>query len=221
MQCAQIGKMRLTQKIFQMKNSIKLALIAGLSLAACAEKKVVENTTPNVPVIKNSIKIAYYTQDSLKSGFDYYREMDSVTKIKQTRFQAELEKKQKALQEYVYKNEERAKSGQLSAFEIQTIQQEAQRKEQELYQYQQNQGTKLEEETVEILDVLSKRVEAAGKDYCKKHNIDVLLIHGAGGQINFINSKMDVTKEFVAYLNQHQAEIEADLGKEMKKAKKK
>ncbi|MCE3294458.1 MAG: outer rane chaperone Skp (OmpH) [Crocinitomicaceae bacterium] len=196
---------------------ILLTALLAAAVASCGEKtKEKENTTPDVPTIKNGLKIAYYIQDSLKSQFDYYREQDSVTKVKQTKFQKELERRQRSLQEYILKNDERAKSGQLSNYEIQSIQQEAQRREQELYQYQQTQGTKIEEETVEILDVLTKRIEAAGKKYCEKHNIDLLLIHGAGGQINFINSSMDVTKEFIAYLNEHQAEIETDLGKDKK-----
>jgi Skp family chaperone for outer membrane proteins len=199
------------------KSILFTAALAAV-LSDCGQKETEkENTTPDVPVIKNGLKIAYYVQDSLKNGFDYYREQDSITKVKQTKFQKELEKRQRSLQQYIVKNDERAKSGQLSAYEIQSIQQEAQRREQELYQYQQTQGVKIEEETVEILEVLTKRIEAAGKKYCEKHKIDVLLIHGAGGQINFINSSMDVTKEFIAYLNQHQSEIESDLGKDKKK----
>jgi Skp family chaperone for outer membrane proteins len=197
---------------------ISLTALTLVIFACGGKEKNVENTTPNVPVIKNGLKIAFYVQDSLKNGFDYYREMDSTTKIKQTRFQNELEKKQKSLQEYVAKNEKLAQSGQLSAFDLQTAQQEAQRREQALYQYQQTEGVKIENETVEILEVLTKRIEAAGKEYCKKHKIDLLLIHGAGGQINFVNPSMDVTKEFIAYLNQHQEEIESTVsGKEKKK----
>lgn len=203
---------------------MKIKLILTVSLAAvlfaCGEKsKEAENTTPNVPTIKNGLRIAYYVQDSLKNGFDYYREMDSVTKVKQTRFQSELEKKQRALQKYVADKEKLMQSGQLSAFEVQSVQKEAQRREQALYQYQQTEGVKIETETVEILEVLTKRIEAAGKEYCKKHKIDVLLIHGPGGQINFINEKMNVTEEFIAYLNQHQEEIEKIVEGDSKKEK--
>lgn len=194
-----------------MKIKLFVSFLSFFILLSCGGNKENKNTTPNVPTIKNSIKIAYYIQDSLKTGYDYYREVDSTTKIKQDKFQNQLEQKQRWLQNYVMENEQRAKSGQLSAIEIQSIQQEAQRKEQELYQFQQTEGSKLENETVEILEVLSKRVEAAGKKYCKEHGIQLLLVHGTGGQINFIDPSMNVTKEFIAYLNQHQAEIEKDL----------
>jgi Skp family chaperone for outer membrane proteins len=181
-------------------------------LVACGGKEKVENTTPNVPVIKNGLKIAYYVQDSLKTGFDYYRNTDSAVTKKQKAFQNELEKRQKALQNFLVTNDEKAKSGQLSGFELQNIQQEAQRREQALYQYQQTEGAKLEQETVEQLEVISKKIEAAGKEFCKKNKIDLFLIQGAGGQINFVNPSMDVTKEFVNYINQYQDKIEKDLG---------
>jgi hypothetical protein len=50
-----------------------------------------------------------------------------------------------------------------------------------------------------------------GKKYCEKHQIDILLMHGDGGQINYINGRMDVTTEFVNFLNENQAQIEKEL----------
>lgn len=204
-----------------MKIKTLIPVIALAVLCACGgNEKKEENTTPNVPTVKNGLKIAFYFQDSLKTGFDFYREQDSITKVKQLKFQKELENRQLSLQRYVSENEKLMQSGQLSAMQIQSAQQEAQRREQALYQYQQTEGSKIENETVEILEILSKRIEAAGKDYCQKHKLDILLIHGAGGQLNFINPDMDVTKEFIAYLNQHQEEIEATVKGESKKGKK-
>ena len=40
-----------------------------------------------------------------------------------------------------------------------------------------------------------------------------MMIHGEGGQINYINPSMDVTKEFIAFLNENQKSIENDLKK--------
>lgn len=200
-----------------MKIKLILALTVTLAIAACGGKEKVD-TTANVPTIKNGLKIAYYVQDSLKTGFKYYSEMDSVTKVKQTKFQAELQKRQMSLQKYVMDNENLAKGGLLSDQQIASVQQEAQRREQALYQYQQTEGARLEEETVKILDVLTKRVEAAGKKYCEDNKIDLLLIHGAGGQINYVNTSMNVTKEFITYLNQTQEDIDSTVeGKDEKK----
>jgi hypothetical protein len=54
-------------------------------------------------------------------------------------------------------------------------------------------------------------VELWGKKYCEKHHIDLLLIQGQGGQINYINKEMDVTKAFINFLNENQSQIEKEL----------
>ena len=91
------------------------------------------------------------------------------------------------------------------------IQQKAQQMEASLMQYQQEEGGKLEKETMEKLEVIGKKIEVFGKQFSEENGIDLLLIHGQGGQINYISSAMDVTKEFTAFLNEKQSEIEKDL----------
>ena len=188
------------------------ALILTASCSDKKEEKPVENTKPTVPVVRtDGLKIAFYNQDSLKEGFAFFKRMDEMVKKKQLTFQAQLTTKEKELQNFVATNEERVKLGQLSAFEIQGIQQEAQKREQTLYQMQQTQGAKLEKETVDLLNVIGKKIEVAGKKYCEKHKIDLLLVQSAGSKFNYVNPTMDVTKEFVAFLNQEQETIEKDI----------
>jgi hypothetical protein len=61
------------------------------------------------------------------------------------------------------------------------------------------------------LEAINKKVELWGKKYCEKHHIDLLLIQGQGGQINYINKEMDVTKAFINFLNENQSQIEKEL----------
>jgi acetylglutamate kinase len=81
----------------------------------------------------------------------------------------------------------------------------------QIMQYQQTEGAKIEELAMKSLETVNKKIEALGKKYCEKHQIDILLMHGAGGQINYINERMDVTTEFVNFLNENQAQIEKEL----------
>jgi Skp family chaperone for outer membrane proteins len=99
----------------------------------------------------------------------------------------------------------------LSQNEIAQVQQRAQEMQNQIMQYQQTEGAKIEEEAMKSLEAVNKKIEALGKKYCEKHQIDLLLMHGAGGQINFINPSMDVTSEFVNFLNENQAQIEKEL----------
>jgi Skp family chaperone for outer membrane proteins len=202
-------------KLFQ--SFVIFTSLSAVVFACGEDKKKEENTTPNVPTIRtNGLKIAFYNQDSLTKHFNYYVEMDSLMKSKQLRFQNELQRREKTLQNYVLTNEEKAKSGALSGFEIQSIQEEAQRRQQALMQYQETEGMKLEKETGELLSVISKKIELSGKKYSEKHGIDILMMHGAAGQFIYVSPTMDVTNEFIAYLNQNQQEIESDMGKTKK-----
>lgn len=197
-----------------------LLICTGLLLvvASCGKKekeeKPKENTTPKVHTRDmKGLKIAFYNSDSLKVYFEYFKEQEAIVTKKQTAFQKEVERRTREYQNYLMKNNEKLRSGLLSENEQMQIQQRAQQMEGELMQYQQNEGSKLEKLTVDKLQTLSKKIEALGKMFSEENGIDILLIHGQGGQINFISPAMDVTKEFTAYLNEKQAEIEEDIKK--------
>jgi outer membrane protein len=206
-----------------MRNSLNKLLVMKLFFASClgflllscndAKKKDAE-ADKNPTVITRydkSLVIAYYHQDSLKERFDYYKKEDQVITRKQKMFEAEMKRRGKELEDYVRRNDEKARNGLLSQNEIMQIQQKAQSMEQELMQYQQAQAAKIEEESVKKLEAITKKIETLGKMYSEKNNIDILLIHGAGGQLNFINEKMNVTSDFIRFLNENQANIEKDL----------
>ena len=194
-----------------MKKIIVIALGMALTTLSCSEKKaekIVVDTKPTVPVIReNGLKIAYYNQDSLKNGFSFYKQMDNLVKNKQILFQKQLEKKQMDLQSYLVANDDLAKKGQLSDLQLQTIQAEAQRREQEIYAFQQNQGGAIEKQTLDLMNKIYKKIEEASKKYCEMHKIDMLLVQASGSQFNYINPSMNITKEFIGFLNQENEKV--------------
>ena len=195
-------------------NRISYLLCLGLLLSCSNDKKSTTKVDTKPTVITRydkNLVTAFYYQDSLKERFNFYKKEDQSMSQKQKAFQAEVEKRTKDLQEFVKRNEEKVQKGLLSQNEIAEIQQKAQKMEQELMQYQQAEGGRLEEESLKKTEALNKKIEALGKSYCEKNNIDMLLINGLGGQINFINNKMNVTSDFIKYLNENQETIEKDL----------
>ena len=184
-----------------------------LSISCTAESKKVSNVPKVVPYDLKGLKIVYYSNDSIKENFLFYKQQDAIVTNKQQNFQAELQRRSNEFQEYVQRNSEKEKSGLLSSNEVVQIQQKAQQMEQVILQYQQEQGAKIEEETMKKLEEISKKIEVLGKKFCELNNIDIMLIYGEGGQINYIKPTMDVTKEFIAFLNENQVSIEKDLKK--------
>lgn len=190
-------------------------VMVGVLLQSCSNKETKQNPADKSPTVitryDKNLVIAYYHQDSLKERFDYYKKEDQVITRKQKLFESEMKRRGKELEDYVRRNDEKARNGLLSQNEIMQIQQKAQIMEQELMQYQQTQAAKIEEESVKKLEAITKKIETLGKMYSEKNHIDILLIHGAGGQLNFINEKMNVTADFIRFLNENQASIEKDL----------
>ena len=191
-------------------------LIVVLGFTACnsSTKKEEKPIPPKVEKRDlGELKIAYYHSDSLKEQFTYFKEQEAIVTKKQKVFQQEVDRRTKEYQNFIVRNNEKLQSGMLSQNEQMQIQQQAQRMESSLMQYQQTEGAKLEEETMKKLEAISKKIESFGKRFCEENGIDILLIHGPGGQLNYITPTMDVTRSFTSYLNAHQAEIEADIKK--------
>ena len=184
-----------------------------LLLVACGEKdKIKSDSKPKIEARNlDGLKIAYYSNDSIKEYFEYYKREDAAVTKKQKAFQAEIDKRTSELQNYVQRKDQEARSGLLSQNEIGMAQQKAQQMESNIMQYQQAEGAKLEAETVKKLEEISNKIEVLGKKYCEIHQIDILFMHGKGGQLNYISETRDVTKEFIQFLNENQKEIEKDL----------
>jgi Skp family chaperone for outer membrane proteins len=182
-------------------------------IAACSSPAPVKkDSTPKVPTTRlDGLKIAYYANDSVKKYFDYFKREEATAEKIQKRFETELKKRNKVYEDYIIKKDQEARSGLLSQNEIAMVQQKAQQMQNELMQYQQTEGQRIEEQTMKSLEAINKKVEQWGKKYCEKHHIDLLLIQGQGGQINYINKEMDVTKAFINFLNENQSQIEKEL----------
>jgi Skp family chaperone for outer membrane proteins len=182
-------------------------------IAACSSPAPVKkDSTPKVPTTRlDGLKIAYYANDSIKKYFDYFKREEATAEKIQKRFETELKKRNKVYEDYIIKKDQEARSGLLSQNEIAMVQQKAQQMQNELMQYQQTEGQRIEEQTMKSLEAINKKVEQWGKKYCEKHHIDLLLIQGQGGQINYINKEMDVTKAFINFLNENQSQIEKEL----------
>jgi Skp family chaperone for outer membrane proteins len=197
-----------------MKRIVFFIFCSAFLISSCNNKKEKINTVPKVESRNlDGLKIVYYSNDSIKLNFLYYKEQDAIVTKKQKAFQAELQRRTNELQQYIQRNSEKQMNGLLSENEVVQIQQKAQQMEQSAMEYQQVQGAKLEEETMVKLEEISRKIEMLGKKYCELHKIDLMLIHGDGGQLNYINPSMDVTKEFIAFLNENQASIEKDIKK--------
>ncbi len=196
----------------------KLTFFAALSVAiiSCSgkkETKTIEEKAPALPTVKSDgMKIAFYYLDSVKVGFKYYKTEEDKLTQKSKNFEAQMMARQKDLIGMQQRFQERYQAGSATAEQIGAMESEIKRKDQQLVQFQQSQGGALEKEALASNEALMKKMESAGKKYSEKYGIDILLVHGQGGQVNFIHPRMNVTKSFIDFLNHEEELMEQDMG---------
>lgn len=198
-----------------MKNTLYILILSiAVSCASEVDKTAPQEANNPATLVEkdtSGLVIAFYFSDSLKSGFQYYKGIDEDVSRKNMAYQSMLQSKSSALENFVQKKGAEAQQGLLSENEIMKIQQKAQRMEAELVQYQQQEGAKLEAEVMKKLTAINNKVKSFGEKFSKKNGIDLLMGYSEGGQVNYINSSMDVTASFIEFLNKEQKAIEQDL----------
>ncbi|MDX1651684.1 MAG: OmpH family outer membrane protein [Brumimicrobium sp.] len=212
-------------------NTLKTKLIFGLILlltaASCGEKSS-QNDESEAQVEKrkigsdsSSIAIAYYVQDSIAKGFNFYREIDSMLKEKERAFQKELESRYRSYQQYEQDIQKRMNAGEITGFQYDDIQKTIAQKQQNIAQFEQQRGTELQKESAEYTTALMNKIAEAGKEFSEKKGIDILFFYQKGGQITYISDAFDVTEDFVAYLNKREDELKSEVEEEVEDSKKK
>nr|WP_299203303.1 OmpH family outer membrane protein [uncultured Brumimicrobium sp.] len=201
-----------------------LGLASSLFITACNNSNETKTADEEVatPVQKKQmgdddtgITMAFYYQDSIATQFNFYREIDSILKVKETNFQKELEGKYRAYQAYEADIQKRMQANEITGYQIEEIQQTAIQKQQSIQQFEQQRGAALQRESMEYQTALMSKIAEAGKEFSDKKNIDLLFFYQKGGQITFINNAYDVTEEFIQFLNKREDELMSGFQEEV------
>jgi Skp family chaperone for outer membrane proteins len=193
---------------------IALLLLSLISCGTNSDNEKKKDVVKQVNVVSkdtSGLVIAYYHYDSIKVQFEYYKNIEAKLAKRQSAYQNQIAAKTRKYENYIAKKGKEAQEGLLSENEIMQVQQKVQQMEAEIGQYQQTQGIKLEQDMIKQSQEINNKVESFGKKFSELNGIDVLFGYSSGGQINYINSQMDVTKTFIEFLNAEQAKIEKDL----------
>lgn len=153
------------------------------------------------------LKIAFYHSDSLNAGYTFLKEQDVQLTARKEKLEKELADRQADLQKK-YDALMLAQQNMLySAPEMRQKQEEFERLRTELETYQKTEGGKLQQDAIDMQMLLQLRVTEFARKFCEQKNIDVLQMYAPGGQFSYFNPKLDVTKEFVLFVNAEQSKL--------------
>lgn len=192
--------------------------IGAFVLSACNQKAEVKEEVPtekkaektNVKAAdlnSNGIKIAYYNQNTVLQGFDFYVEADSTMAVKKKQYQQKLERAYGIYQEYTIDAQKRMDKGEISGKELPKVQEKIKSLETKIAKMEKEDGAALQEETYQLLNTIGAKITGAAEEYAKENNIEVLFSYQEGGQIAYISDAFNVTDEFTSYLNKRQSEL--------------
>lgn len=197
-----------------------LGLSASLLTVSCNNNKANDATaepkqTENEKSVESQgdkasvsgVNIAYYNQDSIATRFRFYREIDSILREKELNFQKELEAKYRSYQAYEAGIQKKMENNEITGYQIEEIQQTAMQKQQSIQQFEQQRGAALQKESLKYQTALMNKIAEAGKEFSSSREIDMLLFYQKGGQITYINNAMNVTDDFINYLNKREDDL--------------
>ena len=190
-----------------------LALV--LLFSSCSDgdvkEKVIEKQVNLVSKDSSGLVLAFYNFDSLRLRFEYYKNVEDQLAKSRASLQNKYQAKTVKYQNYVNKKQKDIEAGLLSQNEMLQVQQKAGQMEQEIIEFQQRESAKLEVDMMQKQQDINSKVESFGKIFSELHGIDVLFQYATGQQINYINPNMDVTTDFINFLNTEQKKLENDL----------
>jgi Skp family chaperone for outer membrane proteins len=190
-------------------------LAIAIMFSSCGDKDGKEEIrSKQVNVISkdsSGLVLAFYNYDSLKLRFEYYKNVEDQLASSQTSLQNKYQAKTVKYQNYVTKKRKEIEDGLLSQNETIQVQQKAAQMEQEIIEFQQRETAQLEAEMIQNFSEINNKVESFGKIFSKLYGIDVLFQYSKGQQINYINPTMNVTTDFINFLNLEQQKLEKDL----------
>lgn len=195
-----------------MNKLLPILIVISLLMGCSSKESKKNNSSAKVSVQPiDGLKIAFYSNDSLKKHFEYFKKEEASIEKMKSQFETKLKQLNSEYEAYVVKKDQEARAGLLSQNEMIKAQEKAQQLQQRVLSFQQNESVRIESETLKSLEAINKKVTEWGKIFSEENNIDLLLAYDQGGQFNYINPTLDVTEAFVIFLNENQKKIEKEL----------
>ncbi len=174
---------------------IGLVLIVGALFASCGGNN-------ESGVSSNDIKIAYYVKDSVAENFEYFKKTQATIQGMEEELQGKANELQQQYSEYASQYQTKMAQGQLSKNGEAFYQQKIKAIELELTSLEQTEGAELAKKAEKFQIELLEKLDKYSEEYANKHKINLFLAKEKMGSILYADSSMDVTMDFIKFLNE-------------------
>lgn len=185
--------------------SLAVALTAALALSSCNKGSKAESSTPTTPaeVQKTGLPIALVQMDSVTAHYQYALDVKAALERDASAHQTRLQGKSAAIQKAAADFERRMR---INAFISEDAQQAAQQNIIRMQQEGEALSAKLSQELAlkqqTLLEDMMKELRAQLKEYNKDGRYKLILT-SAGDNVLYAEEALDITTDFIKYLNDH------------------
>lgn len=149
---------------------------------------------------KKGLKIAYVNSDTLLKHYDFFKDAAEKLDKRREKLEAEFANRAKGYQTEVSNFQRNAQS--MTIGQAKATEEELMKKQQNLYQYQENLSQQLRKEEAEVNEELYDNISAFLKEYGKKNNLEVVLTYTKGSGVLYANDSLDITYNVISGLNE-------------------
>jgi outer membrane protein len=178
-------------------NAALVIAVAVLFYLQFANKKSV--ATPPAGIASGAFKIAYFIEDSLATGFEYYKE-----KAKEAALHEELLRTQMITKKNQFDNklrEYQQKGQAMTQTEAVQANQDMEQRQKQLQSDAQQMNETIQSENAKVILDVKKKIEDYLKEYNKNRTYAFIFSDGSS-QFYYKDSAYDITKDLIKGLNQ-------------------
>ncbi len=183
-------------------NVILLIAVAVLYVLHFSNSNTESTSSTNETEVINlkDLSIAYVNTDSILKNYTFFEELSSQFEEQQKKAEANLQRRAQGLQQEVVNFQNTA--GNMTRNQAMAVQEDLQKKEQNLMQYEQKLRQDLMLEEAKMTDSIYTKLTGFLKEYGKENDLKLVLTYQRGSGVLFANDGLNITDIVIDGLNE-------------------
>ena len=177
-----------------------VAIVMVALLASCGDKGGKTTTGSS----ESTLSVAYYVQDSIAENFEFYKTNTEKLRGEEEVINEKLTELQMEGAKLAQMYEAKMAQGQLAPNGQKYYQNEIGKIQKEMQSVQESEGAVLKEKSIDFEKDLVEKMEQYSKEFAEENGYNLILTKGGLGSILYADESMDVTMDFIEYMNEQE-----------------